>query len=47
MSDVDVVVVARGVEGLTMKERLELLADVAELRVDYLVYTPGGVARHE
>ncbi len=37
-SDVDVVIVARGVKGLNMKERLMLLADAAEPGVDYLVY---------
>ncbi len=37
-SDIDVVIVARGVKRLNMKERLTLLADVAEPGVDYLVY---------
>jgi len=38
-SDIDVVIVARGVEKLDMKERPMLLADVAEPGVDYLVYS--------
>ena len=38
VSDVDVVIVARGVKELNMKERLMLLADIAEPGVDYLVY---------
>jgi hypothetical protein len=37
-SDVDVVIVAWGVKRLNMKERLMLLADVAEPGVDYIVY---------
>ena len=37
-SDIDVVIVARNVRKLNMKERLLLLADVAEPGVDYLVY---------
>lgn len=37
-SDIDVVIVARNVRELNMKERLQLLADVAEPGVDYLVY---------
>ncbi|MCE4603070.1 MAG: nucleotidyltransferase domain-containing protein [Desulfurococcales archaeon] len=37
-SDIDVVIVAHGVRKLNMKERLTLLADVAEPGVDYLVY---------
>ncbi len=37
-SDIDVVIVARGVKRLNMKERLTLLADIAEPGVDYLVY---------
>lgn len=38
VSDVDIVIVARGVRGLNMKERLMLLSDVAEPGVDYIVY---------
>ncbi len=37
-SDVDVVIVARNVKGMNMKERLLLLADIAEPGVDYIVY---------
>jgi len=37
-SDIDVVIVAHDVRELNMKERLTLLADVAEPGVDYLVY---------
>ena len=37
-SDIDVVIVAYGVRKLNMKERLTLLAEVAEPGVDYLVY---------
>ena len=37
-SDIDIVIVAHGVRKLNMKERLTLLADVAEPGVDYLVY---------
>ena len=40
VSDVDVVILARGVEGLNSLERLELLAGIAEPNVEYLVYTP-------
>ena len=40
MSDVDVVILAQGVEGLNSLERLELLAGIAEPNVEYLVYTP-------
>ncbi len=39
-SDIDLVLVVRGVEGLNMRERLELLTDVAEPGVEYLIYTP-------
>jgi predicted nucleotidyltransferase len=38
-SDVDVVIVALGVEGLNQKQRVELLADVAEPGIEYRVYT--------
>ncbi|MEB3779700.1 MAG: nucleotidyltransferase domain-containing protein [Desulfurococcales archaeon] len=37
-SDIDIVIVAHGVKKLNMKERLTLLADIAEPGVDYLVY---------
>ena len=37
-SDIDVVIVARGVKKLNAKDRLLLLADLAEPGVDYLVY---------
>ena len=37
-SDIDLVIGARGVRGLNMKERLMILADLAEPGVEYLVY---------
>ncbi len=37
-SYIDLVIVARGVKELNMKERLMLLASIAEPGVDYLVY---------
>ena len=38
VSDIDIVMVARGVRGMSMKERVMLLAEDAEPGVDYLVY---------
>ncbi len=37
-SDIDIVIVARGVEKLNTKDRVKLLADIAEPGVNYLVY---------
>ncbi len=37
-SDIDIVIVARGIKKLNTKDRLMLLADIAEPGVDYLVY---------
>lgn len=38
-SDIDVLIVADGVDHLNMLERLKLLTDIAEPGVDYLVYS--------
>ncbi len=39
-SDVDLVLIAEGVDHLNQKERVMLLADYAEPGVEYRVYTP-------
>ncbi len=39
-SDIDIVIIARRVENLNQKQRIMMLADLAEPGVDYRVYTP-------